>query len=75
MRKEEIDKLSKEELKSKLDEIKKKYLELKMSHKVNPIENPLQIRIKRRLIAKLHTAISKRNEHIFVKNDNKKDNE
>jgi len=75
MRKEEIDKLSKEELERKLDEIRQKHIELKMSHKINPIENPLQIRIQRRLIAKLHTAISKIEADVFEKKDNKKDNE
>ena len=62
MKQTEIKKLSKQDLGDKLVEYKKKLLELKMSHAVSPIENPSQIRNTRRLIARIKTAITNKNE-------------
>ena len=55
-------KLSKQDLGDKLVEYKKKLIELKMSHAVSPIENPSQIRNTRRIIARIKTAITNKNE-------------
>jgi|TARA_B100000886_G_scaffold87392_1_gene57436 large subunit ribosomal protein L29 len=62
MKQTEIKKLSKQDLGDKLVEYKKKLLELKMSHAVSPIENPSQIRNTRRIIARIKTAITNKNE-------------
>ena len=62
MKQTEIKKLSKQDLGDKLVEYKKKLLELKMSHAVSPIENSSQIRNTRRLIARIKTAITNKEE-------------
>jgi len=62
MKQTEIKKLSKQDLGDKLVEYKKKLLELKMSHAVSPIENPSLIRNTRRIIARIKTAITNKNE-------------
>ncbi len=61
----EIEKLSLEDLKDKLQEQQKQLKDLKMNHAVSPLENPLQIKAVRRTVARLLTAItSKENEII-----------
>ena len=62
MKKTEIIKLSNQDLRDKLVEYQKKLLELKMSHAISPIENPLQIKTTRRIIAKIKTAILNKKE-------------
>jgi len=58
MKQTEINKLSKEDLQDKLAEIQKQLEDLKMTHAISPLENPLQIRAARRVIARLKTALS-----------------
>jgi large subunit ribosomal protein L29 len=58
MKQTEIVKLSKEDLQDKLMEYQKQLEELKMTHAVSPLENPLQIKKARRIVARLKTAIS-----------------
>ncbi|MDG1651839.1 MAG: 50S ribosomal protein L29 [Flavobacteriaceae bacterium] len=58
MKQTEINKLSKEDLQDKLGELQKQLEELKMTHAISPLENPLQIRSARRVIARLKTALS-----------------
>tara|TARA_B110000240_G_scaffold170424_1_gene194055 strand:- start:262 stop:450 length:189 start_codon:yes stop_codon:yes gene_type:complete len=58
MKQSEIKNLSKEDIKDKLTEYQKQLSELKMTHAISPIENPLQIQIARRIIARLKTALS-----------------
>ena len=58
MKQSEIKNLSKEDIKDKLAEYQKQLSELKMTHAISPIENPLQIQIARRIIARLETALS-----------------
>ena len=58
MKQTEINKLSKEDLHDKLAELQKRIEELKMTHSISPLENPLQIRSSRRVIARLKTALS-----------------
>ncbi|MBL6643751.1 MAG: 50S ribosomal protein L29 [Flavobacteriaceae bacterium] len=65
MKTSEIEKLSLEDLKDKLQEQQKRLKDLKMNHAVSPLENPLQIKAVRRTVARLLTAItSKENEII-----------
>ena len=58
MKQAEIVKLPKEDLQDKLMEYQKQLEELKMTHAISPLENPLQIKKARRLVARLKTAIS-----------------
>ncbi len=62
MKQTEIKKLSNQDLRDKLVESQKKLVELKMSHAISPIENPLQIKTTRRIIAKIKTAILNKKE-------------
>ena len=58
MKQTEIISLSKEDLQDKLTEYQKQLAELKMTHVISPLENPLQIKTARRVIARLKTALS-----------------
>ncbi len=58
MKQSEIKKLSKDDLQDKLIEYKNQLEELKMTHAISPLENPLQIKTARRVVARLKTAIS-----------------
>ena len=58
MKQPEIEELSLEDIIDKLQEFKKKLNELKMSHTVSPLENPIQIRDMRRTISRLSTALN-----------------
>ena len=61
MKQKEILILSDDELKDKIDTFQKNLQDLKLTHVVSPIENPLQIRNLRRTIARLKTEFVKRN--------------
>lgn len=52
----EISSLSGEERKEKIEVEKEKLRRLRFAHAISPIENPMQIRDTRRLIARLKTA-------------------
>tara|TARA_B100001063_G_scaffold61722_1_gene55879 strand:+ start:764 stop:943 length:180 start_codon:yes stop_codon:yes gene_type:complete len=58
MKQKEIMKLSKEDLQDKLVENQKQLEELKMTHSISPLENPLEIKRLRRTVARIKTAIS-----------------
>jgi large subunit ribosomal protein L29 len=60
MKQSEIISLSTAELLVKLSEVKKTYAELKTAHTISPIQNPLQIRTMRRVVARLATELGKR---------------
>ena len=60
MKQSDIKNLSITELEEKLSELKIAYQQIKMSHAVTPIQNPLQIREVRRTIARISTELSKR---------------
>jgi large subunit ribosomal protein L29 len=66
MKKSEIEKLSLEDLKDKLQEQQKQLSDLKMNHAVSPLENPLQIKIARKTVARLLTAISAKENEIIA---------
>lgn len=66
MKATEIEKLSLEELLDKLAESQKKLFDLKMNHAVSPLENPLQIKIVRRIISRLLTAITVKQKEIIA---------
>ncbi|MEQ3661322.1 MAG: 50S ribosomal protein L29 [Flavobacterium sp.] len=60
MKQSEIKDLSAVELQEKLSQLKKTYADLKAAHTISPIENPLQIRIIRRAVARIATELTKR---------------
>jgi large subunit ribosomal protein L29 len=51
------------ELKAKLDELKKKYMEFRFQMVIGHVDNPLQKRMLRRQIARLHTLIHQQEIH------------
>lgn len=60
MKQTEIKTLEVNELQEKLETFQKKYTDLKMAHKINRLENPIQIKGIRRTIARLKTELTKR---------------
>ncbi|RZP10509.1 MAG: 50S ribosomal protein L29 [Flavobacteriales bacterium] len=59
MKQTEISKLNLNDLEVKISELKKKLFNLRMSSYVSELENPIQIRNTRRIIARLKTAKTK----------------
>ena len=60
MKQQEITKLSVEDVKKRITDLSEQLLKMKLSHKVAPMENPIQIRRVRRSIARLNTELTKR---------------
>ncbi|MFN5444289.1 MAG: 50S ribosomal protein L29 [Crocinitomicaceae bacterium] len=60
MKQQDILKLSDADLRNQVSTLEDKIARLKLSHKVTPIENPLQIRSVRKTIARLKTELTKR---------------
>ena len=60
MKQKEITILTDDELNDKLGAFQKNLHNMKLSHAVSPLENPLQIRNIRRTIARLKTELLKR---------------
>ncbi|MCF6212717.1 MAG: 50S ribosomal protein L29 [Flavobacteriaceae bacterium] len=60
MKQSEIKELSVEELQEKFKDLKKSYGDLKMTHAVSPLENPIQLRMLRRTVARIATELTKR---------------
>ena len=54
----EIKLMEAEALQTKIGEVEKQLMELKLTHAVSPLENPLQIRATRRTLARLKTAFT-----------------
>jgi len=60
MKQSEIKQLSIAELQEKLSESKKSYTDLKMAHTVSPLDNPIQLRVARRTVARVATELTNR---------------
>jgi len=60
MKQQEITKLSVEDVKKRITDFSEQLVKMKLSHKVAPMENPIQIRHVRRSIARLKTELAKR---------------
>ena len=60
MKQKEITILTDDELNDKLGAFQKNLHDMKLTHAVSPVENPLQIRNLRRTIARLKTELLKR---------------
>jgi large subunit ribosomal protein L29 len=60
MKQSEIKELSVDDLKDKLVLLKNNFTDLKLTHKISPLENPLQLRALRKSIARIATELTKR---------------
>ena len=60
MKQKEVKELSIDELNEKLLSFQKELSDLKMTHAISPIENPIQIKNLRRTIARINTELSVR---------------
>jgi len=60
MKQSEIKALSTADLQEKAAEFRKSYNDLKMSHAIQPLDNPLQLRAARRTVARFATELTKR---------------
>ena len=60
MKQKEVKELSIDELNDKLGAFQKNLHDMKLTHAVSPLENPLQIRNIRRTISRLKTELLKR---------------
>ena len=60
MKQSEIKELSTADLQEKLGESKKSYSDLKMTHTISPLENPIQLRVLRKTVARIATELTKR---------------
>ena len=57
MKNSELQSLTVEELRQKLDAEKEGMTKLKFAHAISPIENPMKVKESRRLIARIQTEI------------------
>ncbi|MBW8358464.1 MAG: 50S ribosomal protein L29 [Weeksellaceae bacterium] len=58
MKNADIKNLSAGDLQNKLAELKAQYSKTKLAHRISPVENPIQIRDLRRMIARLETELT-----------------
>jgi len=57
MKNAELQSLSVEELKQKLEAEKESLTKLRFAHAISPIENPMKIRESRKLVARIETTL------------------
>ena len=62
MKQSEIREASTAELQERIAEYKKTLSDLRIAHAISPLENPIQLRIVRRNVARLATELTKRDE-------------
>ncbi|PIE97277.1 MAG: 50S ribosomal protein L29 [Polaribacter sp.] len=60
MKQSEIKELSTADLQEKLGALKKEYSDLKMTHAISPLDNPLELRNLRKTVARVATELTKR---------------
>ena len=60
MKKENIKELTDKELKDRLYQVQKEYVQEKIQHTISPLDNPAKITLDRKLIARLKTEIRER---------------
>jgi large subunit ribosomal protein L29 len=60
MKQNEVNTMTLDELQDKLVQLQKSYKEAKFSHALSNLENPLQLRSQRRVIARLQTELNRR---------------
>lgn len=57
MKKENFKELTDQDLRDRLEQMEKDYMQLKINHKVSPIDNPARITADRRAIARAKTEL------------------
>lgn len=62
MKNQEIKSLSAEDLKQQVAQEREAFDRLKFAHAISPIENPMRLRTSRKLIARLMTELSARQQ-------------
>lgn len=67
MKQVDIKDLSVDDLTEKLQEQKSVLNKFKLSHAVSPLENPSQIKVVRRTVARINTELRKRARQLTVK--------
>ncbi len=60
MKKEEIKEMTTQDLKERLAEMEKEYLQLKINHSISPLDSPAKITHDRRMIARVKTELRQR---------------
>ena len=60
MKQKEVNTMTLDELQDKLAQLQKSYKEAKFTHALSNLENPLQLRSQRRVIARLQTELIRR---------------
>ena len=60
MKQKEVNTMTLDELQDKLAQMQKSYKEAKFTHALSNLENPLQLRTQRRVIARLQTELNRR---------------
>jgi len=60
MKQKEVNTMTLDELQDKLAQLQKSYKEVKFMHALSNLENPLQLRSQRRVIARLQTELNRR---------------
>ena len=60
MKKQEIKELGTADLRERLEQMEREYVQLKINHAVSPIDNPAKITLDRRMIARVKTELRKR---------------
>ena len=60
MKQKEVNTMTLDELQDKLAQLQKSYKEAKFTHALSNLENPLQLRSHRRVIARLQTELNRR---------------
>ena len=64
MNKEENKELSTQDLKDRLEEMEKAYLQQKINHSISPLDNPAKITQDRKMIARVKTELRQRELNI-----------
>ena len=60
MKQKDIEALSLQELKEKIQEEKASLTKMNIGHQISPVENPITIRTSRKLVARLSTELNKK---------------
>ena len=60
MKQKEVNTMTLDELQDKLAQMQKSYKEANFTHALSNLENPLQLRTQRRVIARLQTELNRR---------------
>ena len=60
MKKEELKELSTQDLRERLEQMEKDYLQLKVNHSISPLDSPAKITLDRKNIARVKTELRQR---------------